>query len=293
VVRAGRYDLVWMEKELLPFTPDWLERILHAIGVPVVVDYDDAIFHRYDQHRSSLVRSTLGRKIDRVMASATLVIAGNAYLAERARAAGAAEVEILPTVIDLEKYPGPRWTERTPVTVGWIGSPSTQEYLRHIGPALARFCEETGGRVQAIGVEERFQLEGVPLEAVPWSKETELAALQALDVGIMPLADSPWERGKCGFKLIQYMACGLPVVASPVGANREIVIDGETGALAATQDEWVSALKSLAGDAARRRRMGEAGRARVVSGYSLQAVAPRLAALLRRAAGTRSCRRAG
>jgi glycosyltransferase involved in cell wall biosynthesis len=179
------------------------------------------------------------------------------------------------------------------VTVGWIGSPSTQEYLRHIGPALARFCAETGGRVQAIGVEERFQLEGVPLEAVPWSKETELAALQALDVGIMPLADSPWERGKCGFKLIQYMACGLPVVASPVGANREIVIDGETGALAATQDEWVSALKSLAGDAARRRRMGEAGRARVVSGYSLQAVAPRLAALLRRAAGTRSCRRAG
>ncbi len=284
VARARGYDLVWMEKELLPFFPGLIEQLLRLSHAPVVVDYDDAIFHRYDHHRSLLVRAVLGRKIDRIMAGARLVIAGNAYLAERARAAGAPAVEILPTVIDLDRYPAPRLVEHTPFTVGWIGSPSTQVYLHHIAPALAQFCEERRARFHAIGVERSFTVPGVPLEAVPWSEQGELAALQALDVGVMPLPDSPWERGKCGFKLVQYMGCGLPVIASPVGVNREIVIEGETGMFASSPDEWLTALRTLTASRDLREHMGAAGRARAEAHYSLQVVAPRLMDLLKNAA---------
>ncbi len=280
VLAARAYDLVWIEKELLPFVPGWLEWLLQRSGVPVVVDYDDATFHRYDQHPSAAVRALLGRKIGRVMASASLVTAGNSYLAEHARAAGARTVEVLPTVIDLERYPRAAPATRDPLVVGWIGSPSTQKYLRHVAPALARFCRERGARVHAIGADKGFTLEGVPLEVVPWTEAGELEALRALDIGIMPLHDSPWERGKCGFKLIQYMACSLPVIASGVGANRDIVTHGETGFLAESEAEWLTALTALADSAETRRRMGGAGRARVESSYSVQAIAPRLIDLL-------------
>lgn len=293
VLQARRYDLVWMEKELLPYVPDVLEQLLRASGVPVVVDYDDAIFHRYDQSRSAVVRAIFGRKIDRIMRAATLVIAGNEYLAERARAAGAPAVEVLPTVIDLERYPLQHPSGRSTLTVGWIGSPSTQGYLRTIAPALAAFCRESGARVHAIGVQPTFMLEGVPFQPIRWTEEGEVAALHALDIGVMPLPDSPWERGKCGFKLIQYMGCGLPVIASPVGVNRDIVIEGETGRLASDHDEWLAALLELGASSELRRRMGAAGRARVEARYSLQAVARRLAELLRLAASKRVSRRTG
>jgi glycosyltransferase involved in cell wall biosynthesis len=285
VLTARRYDLVWMEKELLPFAPNWLERYLRLRGVPLVVDYDDAIFHKYDLHRARLVRQVLGTKIDGVMAAATLVIAGNPYLAARATAAGAPSVEILPTVIDLDRYPLAPRADRARLTLGWIGSPSTQDYLRHIAPALARFCAEHDACVHAIGVRPDFALEGVPLVRVPWTDAGEVAALQQLDVGMMPLPDSPWERGKCGFKLIQYMGCALPVIASPVGVNREIVLDGETGYLARSQEEWLAAFRRLAGAVELRGQMGAAGRARVEAHYSLQIAAPQLLTLLCSAAG--------
>jgi glycosyltransferase involved in cell wall biosynthesis len=283
--RVRRYDLVWVEKEILPFVPDVLEQVLRAAGVRMVVDYDDATFHRYDQHASSLVRRALGRKIDRVMASAALVVAGNEYLADRARAAGAPRVELLPTVIDLDRYP--RTAPARPdgqLTVGWIGSPTTQRYLLEVGPALATFCRERDARLVAIGARADFTVPGVPLEVVRWSEDGEVAALQQLDIGIMPLTDSPWERGKCGLKLIQYMGCGVPVIASPVGVNREIVVPGETGFLAPTGETWLAALRELGGSAELRARMGGAGRARAEARYSLHVAAPRLVEMLRRAA---------
>lgn len=295
VSRARSYDLIWIEKELLPFVPGVLERLLRATGAPIVVDYDDATFHRYDRHRSPLVRAILGRKIDRIMACADLVIAGNAYLAARAREAGALAVEILPTVIDVDRYPAAPLPEHTGLTVGWIGSPTTQAHLAHVGPALAAFCAERGARVRVIGATKGFALPGVPIEAVPWSSSGEVAALRQLDIGIMPLPDSPWERGKCGFKLIQYMGCSLPVIASPVGANKEIVESGETGFLASTHEEWLTSLRALGSSADLRARMGSAGRARLEARYTLQAVAPRLIELLRGAAAAgraRSTRRA-
>ncbi len=251
--RARRYDLVWFDKELLPYVPDLVEQLLRFGGVPFVVDYDDAIFHRYDQSKNPIVRAVLGRKIDRVMAAATLVIAGNPYLAERARRAGAKAVEILPTVVDLDRYPAWRPPEHRPLTLGWIGSPSTQRYLHQIAPALGTYCAEQGARMLAIGVRPGFSIPGVPLERIPWTDEGEVRSLQELDIGLMPLPDEPFERGKCGFKLIQYMGCALPTIGSPVGVNRDIIVDGQTGFLASSQDQWLTALRTMGASAALRR----------------------------------------
>ena len=279
---ARRFDLVVVEYEVLPYLPALPERWLRWSGVPYVVDYDDALFHRYDQHKSWWVRKLLGNKIARVMRGAHLVTAGNAYLADYARRAGAPRVAIIPTVIDLERYPPPhvKLPSDTPFTIGWIGSPSTAKYLQAIAPALAEVCAGGKGLVRLIGTGP-VDLPGVPVEVLPWDEASEVDELKRFDVGIMPLPDEPWERGKCGFKLIQYMACGLPVVASPVGVNREIVEQGVNGYLAETPAEWIQALNALLRDAGLRQRMGMAGRKRVEQKYSLQVTGPRLAALLK------------
>lgn len=279
---ARRFDLVVLEYEFLPYFPALPERLLGWLGVPYVADYDDALFHRYDQHRSGWVRRLLSDKIAQVMRGAHLVTAGNAYLADYARRAGAVRVETIPTVIDLERYP-PSHTEPaldTPFTIGWIGSPTTAKYLQAIVPALAEVCANGKGRVRLIG-SGPVDLPGVPVEVLPWDEATEVDRLTQFDVGIMPLPDEPWERGKCGFKLIQYMACGLPVVASPVGVNHEIVEQGVNGYLAETPAEWIQALNALSLDYDLRQRMGLAGRKKVEQNYSLQVTGPRLAALFK------------
>jgi len=280
-----RFDLLWIESELLPWMPAWLERLLGRLGVPYVVDYDDAVFHRYDLHSVAWVRSLLGGKIDQVMRWARLVIVGSDYLRDRARQAGATRVEYLPTVVDLTRYHVPLDGAGSIYTIGWIGSPLTASSLTVARSALAEVCADGNARVTLVGAG-RFTLDPVPIDVRSWSETTEVAELQRFDVGIMPLPDGPWERGKCGYKVIQYMACGRPVVASPVGANRQIVEHGRDGLLATTSVEWAGALRALR-DRSLRARMGAAGRAKVEREYSIQVTAPRLASLLR--AATRPC----
>jgi glycosyltransferase involved in cell wall biosynthesis len=282
MLRARRFDLVWLEKELLPWLPHWGEALMARAGVPVVVDYDDATFHRYDSHPRRVVRAFLGNKIDRVMCQATVVIAGNEYLAERARAAGARRVEILPTVIDLARYPRVAPPHNDRFTIGWIGTPVTAKYLDIVRPALRATIADGPTRCVAIGAGD-LDWGDVPVEVVPWSEAGEVRALQALDVGIMPLPDSPWEWGKCGFKLVQYMAAARPVIASPIGVNREIVREGVNGFLATNSDEWVHAFNTLRRDPALRQTLGEAGRALVEEAYHVDVTAPRLARILRSA----------
>lgn len=279
LARAGRYDVLWIEKELFPMLPAWAERALGALGVPYVVDYDDAIFHNYDRSRITPVRALMGRKIDVVMGRSAVVVAGNPYLADRAREAGARRVEIVPTVIDLERYPRVPPAQNAVFTIGWIGTPVTAKYLDVVRPALEALHAEGPVRVVTIGPGQ-VDLGAVPVEVRPWSEAGEVADLQSLDVGIMPLPDTPWERGKCGYKLIQYMGCALPVVASPVGVNVDIVTEGVNGYLAGDSADWVAALRALRDDPARRRDFGEAGRARVEGAYALQVTAPRWRDLL-------------
>jgi glycosyltransferase involved in cell wall biosynthesis len=212
------------------------------------------------------------------------VVAGNAYLADYARRAGAKRIEVIPTVIDLGRYrvkDADHIGKQPEVAfiIGWIGSPSTARYLRDIAPALAEVCREGRARVRLIG-SGQIELPGVPVEVLPWREDTEVDEICGFDVGIMPLPDEPWARGKCGFKLIQYMACGLPVVASPVGVNSEIVEDGVNGFLAQDTLEWVVALERLIAAAELRHRLGAAGRAKVGARYCLDVTAPRLTRLL-------------
>lgn len=282
---AGRFDLVWLEKEALPWLPAGFERALLG-RVPYVMDLDDAWFHRYGRHRSALVRGLLGRKLETLARHARLVVAGNEHLAGWARDSGARAVTLIPTVIDLDRYPPPaRPAEGRPFTIGWMGSPSSAPYLAQAGEALATL----GGDarlllVGAHGAEPPDLAARIPVLNERWSEERETALLARFDVGIMPLLDGPWERGKCGYKLIQYMAAGLPVVASPVGVNTTLVREGENGFLAADPAQWARAFARLAADPGLRARMGAAGRRLVEERYCLQAVAPLLAETLMGAA---------
>lgn len=278
-LKARQFDLVWAEKEMLPWMPSWIELGLFPAKVPLVVDYDDALFHKYDQHRFSVVRGMLGKKIDAIMCRADLVMVGNEYLGSRARQAGAKRVELLPTVVDAHRYGCAGKESNSPVTIGWIGQPSTARYLTTIAAALQKMIGLHSARVVAIGPNPS-QLRELPIEVKPWSEASEVAEIQQFDIGIMPLSDTPWERGKCGYKLIQYMACGKPVVASPVGVNNEIVHHGVNGYLANTESEWCVALDELCRDAVLRERMGAEGRTIMEQKYSLQIMAPRLAVLL-------------
>jgi glycosyltransferase involved in cell wall biosynthesis len=283
--RRRGFDLVWIEKEALPWLPSWFERWMLR-DVPYVLDYDDAIFHNYDLHSSRVVRRFLGKRIDHLMAGARLVVGGNAYLAQRGREAGAPWVEIVPTVVDLGRYSvnPDSCSHAGPLRIVWIGSPSTTRYLDLIREPLAVLSRRFTILLRVIGADE-FSIPGVDIEVVPWSEATESASIQACDIGVMPLIDSPWEHGKCGYKLIQYMACGLPVVASPVGVNCEIVRTGENGFLADNDQAWVDALGKLLSNALLRRKMGAFGRKQVEREYCIQQVAPRMVSLLRTAVG--------
>ena len=277
------YDLVWIQKELFPYLPAFGERWLDALGIPFVLDVDDALFHGYDQHASAFVRASLAAKTDQAMRSAALVVAGNAYIGERARAAGARAVAIAPTAIDLSTCAMRVHGDSRPFVVGWVGSPTSARHLPLLEEPLARAARNGDLELRLVGAG-RSPFRAARAKSVEWSPEAERAEIAEYDVGVMPLADAPWERGKCGFKLIQYMANGLPVIASPVGANRDIVEHGRTGFLASTADEWTAAIETLRSSPELRRRIGARGRAIAEAKYSTRAIAPRLESLLRAAA---------
>jgi len=278
--QTAGFDLLWIEKEALPWLPAWFELALLSGRIPFVLDYDDAVFHDYDQHRNSWVRWLLAGKHPALMRHAALVVAGNDYLADFARKAGAARVEVLPTVIDLDRYIVPNKGDRKLTsalpTIGWIGQRSTASFLAPLAPLFAGLSAEGLAQFAAIGIDPLAL--GLPMQSVPWTEATEVASISQFDVGIMPLVDESFERGKCGYKLIQYMACGLPVVASPVGVNRQIVEHGVNGFLAETQEDWALALKTLIADAGLRQRMGQAGRDKVEQQFCLQVTEPKLVA---------------
>lgn len=284
VLSAPRYDVIWIEKELFPYLPGAFERLLARTGIPYVVDYDDAIFHRYDRSRSPAVRRLLGAKLDPLLAGAFAVTAGNAYLADYARRHGVRRVEPVPTVVDIGRYrhaPEPAGEE---FRIGWIGSPSTAPYIPIMHGPLRALATERPIRLVTVGAPP-FDLPGVPVEQHNWRLESEAQLIEGFHAGVMPLHDSPWEQGKCGYKLIQYMACGRPVIASPVGVNSEIV-GNDAGFMAASETDWLDALRALAESAERRATMGAAGRARVEDSYTLQVMAPRVADLLAEAAAS-------
>jgi glycosyltransferase involved in cell wall biosynthesis len=260
-------DLVWLERELFPFLPGLFERALAARGVPYIVDWDDAVFHRYDRHGSGLVRRLLGGKFDPLLAGAAATTPGNAYLARYMTEHGARRVTPIPTVVDPRRYdPAPR-VRGERLRLGWIGTPANARYLSVVADALRLLGGDPAVTLVTIGAPRLDDL-SVPQEVHEWAEDREAALLASIDVGVMPLVDDPFERGKCGYKLIQYMASGRAVIASPVGVNADIVTP-DVGLLATTPAEWAEAIRSLASDPVRAQAMGAAGRARVEARYSL------------------------
>lgn len=279
LLKANKFDVIWIEKEALPWFPVHLEKFLLR-KARYVLDYDDAVFHNYDKHRLRWVRLLLGRRIDTLMANAKLVIAGNRYLADRAISASASRVEIMPSVVDLVRYaPKQSYNYVTKPVIVWIGSPSSIQYLLDLAAPLEVLSSRHLYTLRVIGGGS-ITIPGVDVVSLPWSEDTEAALISECDVGIMPLRDTPWEQGKCAYKLIQYMACGLPTVASPIGVNNEVVVEGETGFFADTPTGWLEQLDKLLSDADLRHRLGQAGRQRVESKYCLQHTATRLVHLL-------------
>jgi glycosyltransferase involved in cell wall biosynthesis len=297
LLRARRdYDLVFIYREAFPVGPPLIEWALARPGGPAIVyDFDDAVFLG-DTSEANRVIGFLKypAKTRAIVAASAGVIAGNAYLADYARAFNEA-VTVVPTCVDTDVFV-PRRAPRAaddPLVIGWIGSPTTVRYLLDYGDVLAELARRYPFVLRIAGAGRPVEVSGVTVESLEWSLEREVALFNTCDVGIYPLADDAWTRGKCGFKAIQFMACGVPVVASAVGVNCEIVDDGVNGFLAHTRDEWVDKLATLCADAALRDRLGRAGRQRVDDRYSLRRNAPLMIAALDRALARTGRVRAG
>ena len=282
IMRSVRdYDVVYVLREAALLGPPFFERWLHRSGVPMVFDFDDAVFVSYrsptNGYLSYLKFASKTKSICRMSAH---VIAGNPYLAEYARQVNE-NVTIVPTTIDTEKY---RVTERMNgselPTIGWTGSFSTVQHLDTLRAALQKLARQTRFRLRVIGTP-TYKLDDIEVEAMSWRSATELEDLNSIDIGIMPLPDDLWSKGKCGLKALQFMALGIPTVCSPVGVNTEIIHDGKNGFIANSEDEWVEKLSRLLQSADLRNQLGHAGRTTVEARYSANVQAPRVFELLR------------
>ena len=275
----AKFDAALLYGELFPLMPGWLDRSL--IRLPYIFDFDDAFYLKYRKGRLGLARPLLGNKFDTLMAGAAAVTAGNHVLSQYARQHNANSHD-LPTVVDIERYLPARKERNDMFTVGWIGSPSTAPYLAELVQPLAVLGKEGPVRLVVIGGNAPV-IPNVTVVEVAWQEQTEIGLINSFDVGVMPLPDDEWTRGKCAFKLIQYMACAVPVIASRVGAN-VAVVGKDCGILVESAYDWVDALRLMRDQPTTRTRMGEAARERVVQHYSLQRNLPVLGAVIRQVA---------
>jgi glycosyltransferase involved in cell wall biosynthesis len=278
---ARRYDAVLCEHEVFPFLPAVAEMFVAKLNSRFILDYDDAAHCKYDSW------PVLRGKIARLMHAAERVVAGNNHLAGYARQF-TPHVSVIPTVVDLAAYPNRQDAAvSSGVRIAWIGTPMTASFLQPLIPEFMRLQKKhrhVGFRFIGAG---NFSTNGLRTETREWLVTTEGQLLSECDIGIMPLSDTEFTRGKCGLKLIQYMACGLPVVASPVGANCEIVEENRNGFLAANAGEWFEKLSALIENADLRKRLGTSGRAKVAAGYTLEHGLSKWLEILER--GSRRC----
>jgi glycosyltransferase involved in cell wall biosynthesis len=263
--RAADYDAVLLQRKLLDPSD---ARLLRRSARRILYDVDDAVmFNQTPRGRFSQWRLT--RRFAATASILDCAVVGNDYLAG-IFLAKCRNVIVLPTVVDPARYAVKDHAASDLVRLVWIGSHSTLPYLQQQLPALEAAAREIEGLRLLIIADDTLTTDAIQIEHEPWSEQTESASLLRGDIGIAPTPLNHWTLGKCGFKIVQYMAAGLPVIASPVGANAQIVQDGKTGFLAETRQLWREAIANLARDPALRHIMGQAGRQRVESQYSLE-----------------------
>jgi glycosyltransferase involved in cell wall biosynthesis len=270
------YDVVYILREAALLGPPIFERLIHQSGVPIVFDFDDAIFVSYRSPSNGyLSYLKFASKTKTICRISSHVMVGNPYLAEYARQVND-RVTVIPTTIDTEKYqvPPPKSSSGPPV-IGWTGSYRTVQHLDTLRGPLKKLAERESFRLRVIGTP-AYDCPPVDVEAMRWRADTELEDLGAIDIGVMPLPDDKWSKGKCGLKALQFMALGIPTVCSPVGVNTDIIQDGENGFIAGTEDEWVDKLTRLLHSHELRQRLGHAGRVTVEQKYSAVTQAPRV-----------------
>lgn len=269
--RISQFDAVFVQKGVFPGLYSGFERKI-AARKPLVFDFDDAVWLPREGGNPLLRALHRERAVQDILRCAAAVIAGNEFLAEYARRFNRS-VTVVPSTIDVARYPH----NGDSTIVGWIGSSTTLPYLKPLGAVFA----ELGVTPRVIASGDPSTL-GFRVDFRHWRLETELNELAEIGIGIAPLPDTPWERGKCGVKVLQYMACGIPVVASAVDVQNRIIQHGENGFLVRTEAEWVERLRMLLADAALRARLGAAGRRRVEEKFAVTSAAAQVAAVLRR-----------
>jgi glycosyltransferase involved in cell wall biosynthesis len=275
IVESHSSDLTWLNRTLVV----GLETIELLLKRPRVMDVDDAVW--LNKPLGSCVIPHLARRMD-------AILAGNSFIADWF-SRYCRRVYIVPTAIDITRYVVKKYEENTNVfTIGWTGTSGNYPYMAAIERPLARFLADHKDACLKIVAEKRWTPASIPpnrIIFVPWSRDVEVAALHDMSVGIMPLIDTPWTRGKCSFKMLQYMAVGLPVVVSPVGMNVEVLNKGKIGLAADSEDDWYQALETLYKHEMLQREFGQAGRGVVEQYYSTDLVAQELARILLQAAG--------
>src|SRR5437660_586609 len=267
VLREARHHDVFVLFKTIGFN-DFELGLLQRANRRMVFDFDDAVMFRDQKHRRPL-RGKDFKKFLRTVRHCAAVVAGNDFLACFAEASGRRAI-VLPTSIDLRRYHLKQNFDGPGLTIGWVGLSDGLPYLRHIQPALQRLSEMFPGLKLKVVSDKPLQLDRVQVENDPWRLETEQANLASFDIGIMPLWDSVWTRGKCGYKILQYMGVGTAVVASDVGVNSQIITHGENGFIARTQEDWVKTISSLIENAEQRRTFGIRGRELIEKRYSLE-----------------------
>ncbi|HWY40570.1 MAG TPA: sulfotransferase domain-containing protein [Chthoniobacterales bacterium] len=277
---ASRHDVVVLFKTI-GFNELELS-LLQRANRRIVFDFDDAVMFREQKHRRPLRAKTF-KKFLRTVRHCEAVVAGNDFLASFAEACGRRAV-ILPTSIDLTKYKLKQPNDGLGLTIGWLGLSDGLPYLRHIHPALQQLSARFPGLKLKVISDKPLQLDGVVVQNEPWRLETEQANLASFDIGIMPLWDSVWTRGKCGYKILQYMGVGTAVVASDVGVNSQIITHGENGFLARSIEDWIETLGSLIANAEQRKLFGTRGRELIEQRYSLETFAKGYVKVLREVA---------
>ncbi len=291
VLRAGHFDVVVVQRDLFPFGPPYLERLLRRVARSVVFDTDDAVYLRPSFTPDTVFqRLRHFEKVEEVVRHAAWVTAATEPIAAWARQR-TDRVSVVPMALDPAPYDRarrrrPRQKTGSPVVLGWTGTAGSIQYLEGLAPALSQLAARRPILVRVVsGAGRDVRLPGVPLDVRPWARETYLDDLATFDVGLVPLRDEPFERQKFPFKMLEYMALGVPIVGSALGTVADVVQSGENGLLVAAPQEWEAQIAALIDSPERRRALGAAGQATLVERFTVERVGPLLADVLKRAGG--------